>query len=96
MGIDEILGEQRQAVLELAARHGARHVRVFGSIARGEATTTSDVDFLVNMDPGRSFLDLCALGDDLEDLLGRKVDLVTEPAISPFLRDRILGEAVPL
>jgi len=96
MGIDEILGGQRQAVLELAARHGARHVRVFGSIARGEATTTSDVDFLVNMDPGRSFLDLCALGDDLEDLLGRKVDLVTEPAISPFLRDRILGEAVPL
>jgi uncharacterized protein len=96
MGIDELLGGQRQAVLELAARHGARHVRVFGSIARGEATTTSDVDFLVNMDPGRSFLDLCALGDDLEDLLGRKVDLVTEPAISPFLRDRILGEAVPL
>jgi predicted nucleotidyltransferase len=66
------------------------------SIARGEATTTSDVDFLVNMDPGRSFLDLCALGDDLEDLLGRKVDLVTEPAISPFLRARILGEAVLL
>jgi len=62
----------------------------------GEATPASNVDLLVNMDAGRSFLDLCALGDDLEDLLGRKVDVVSELAISPLLRDRILNEAVPL
>jgi len=96
MGIDELLGGHRQAVLDLAARHGARNVRVFGSIARDEATPASDVDLLVNMDAGRSFLDLCALGDDLEDLIGRKVNVVTEPGISRFLRARVLGEAVPL
>ena len=96
MGIDEILGEHRSAVLELAERHGASNVRVFGSIARGNATTTSDVDLLVNMDEGRSFLDLCALGDALEDLLGRRVDVVTEPALSRHLRERILEEAIAL
>ena len=96
MGIDEILGGHRQAVLELAKRHGASNVRVFGSIARGDATSSSDVDLLVAMDQGRSFLDLCTLGDELEDLLGRRVDLLTEPAISHLLRDRILKEAVPL
>jgi predicted nucleotidyltransferase len=96
MGIEEILGRHREAMLDLATRHGAKNVRVFGSIARGEGTTTSDVDLLVDMDQGRSFLDLCALGDDLEDLLGRRVDILTEPALSRFLRDRILNEAVPL
>jgi predicted nucleotidyltransferase len=96
VGIDELLGANRTAVLEIANRHGARNVRIFGSTARGEATTASDVDVLVTMDKGRSLLDLCALGNDLEDLLQRKVDVVTEPAISPHLRERILREAIPL
>ena len=96
MGIDELLGGHRKAVLDLAVKHGARHVRIFGSVARGSAGPTSDIDVLVSMDRGRSLLDLCALGDDLEDLLGRKVDILTEAAISPCLRDRILSEAIAL
>ena len=96
MGIDELLGAYRGAVLEIARRHGARNVRIFGSTARGEATPASDVDVLVTMDKGRSLLDLCALGNDLEDLLQRKVDVVTEPGLSPHMRERILREALPL
>jgi uncharacterized protein len=96
VGIDELLGTNRTAVLEIANRHGARNVRIFGSTARGEATAASDIDVLVTMEKGRSLLDLCALGNDLEDLLQRKVDVVTEPAISPHLRERILREAIPL
>jgi len=96
VGIDELLGANRQAFLEIAKRHGAQNVRIFGSTARGEATPASDLDVLVTMEKGRSLLDLCALGNDLEDLLQRKVDVVTEPAISPHLRERILREAIPL
>jgi uncharacterized protein len=96
VGIDELLGAYRGAVLEIASRHGARNVRIFGSTARGEATPASDVDVLVTMDKGRSLLDLCALGNELEDLLQRKVDVVTEPALSPHMRERILREALPL
>jgi predicted nucleotidyltransferase len=96
MSVDEFLTGHRQTVLEIAAKHGARNVRVFGSVARGEATEASDLDLLVNLESGRSLLDLCALGNALEDLLGRRVDVLTEPALSPYLRDRILREAVPL
>ena len=80
----------------IAAAHGARNVRVFGSVVRGESTDSSDLDLLVDMAVGRSLLDLVALGDDLEEALGVAVDVVTEKSLSPYLRDRILAEAVSL
>ncbi len=96
MGIREVFGVKRQAVLDLAARHGANKVRVFGSVARGEAQPDSDIDFLVEMDEGRSLLDLVALEQDLEELLGRKVEVAEPVGLHWFIRDRILKEAVPL
>ncbi len=96
MGIDEILGDKRQAVLDIAARRGARNVRVFGSVARGEATERSDLDLLVDMAPGRSLLDMSGLLLDLRELLGRDIDLVTEASLNHLLRGRILREARPL
>lgn len=81
--------------MRCAASHGARNVRVFGSIARGEAGATSDVDLLVEMEPGRSLLDLVGLWQDLEDLLGDHVDVLSDRDLSPHLRDRITAEAVP-
>lgn len=89
------LRRSRQAILAAAARRGARSVRVFGSVARGDATATSDVDVLVTFEPGRSLLDQVHLIADLEDLLGRRVDVVAEGGLLP--RDgHILAEAVPL
>ena len=96
MGIGELLQDKRAAILRIAASHGAHHVRVFGSVARGEATPTSDVDLLVELDPDRSLLDHVALKQELEDLLGRKVDVMTEKALHWYVRDRVLTEAVPL
>lgn len=96
MGIGELLRDKREAMLRIAASHGASHVRVFGSVARGEATPVSDVDLLVELEPGRSLLDHIALQQDLEDLLGRKVDVLTENALHWYVRDRVLAEAVPL
>ena len=92
----EPLKSNREAILRLAAAHGARKVRVFGSVARGTATPASDIDLLVDMEPGRSQLDLVALWQDLEDLLARKVDLVTDGGLSPYLREQIEAEALPL
>jgi predicted nucleotidyltransferase len=83
MAIDELLMEKRKDILRIARSHGARTVRVFGSVARGEAKPGSDVDVLVEMESGRSLLDLIAIKQDLEDLLSRKVDVVTEAAVSP-------------
>ena len=95
MGIDEVLSGKREAILRLASKHGAYNVRVFGSVARGEAGPTSDVDLVVDVQPwvGLEFL---GLWDELEDLLGRKVDLMTEQALKPGIRERILREAVAL
>ena len=95
MGIDEVLGGKREAILQLADKHGAYNVRVFGSVARGEAGPTSDVDLVVDVQPwvGLEFL---GLWDELEDLLGRKVDLLTERALKSGIRERILREAVAL
>ena len=94
MGIKEILGEKRGEIMRLAAKHGARDVRVFGSVARREARPESDVDILVTMELGRSLLDLIGFWQDVEHLLGRRVDVVSEGGLNPYLRDRILGEAV--
>ena len=71
-------------------------MRIFGSVARGESDSESDIDFLVNMEPGRSLLDLCGLLIDLEELLGRKVDVVTEKGLRDRIRERVLKEAVAL
>lgn len=88
--------QQRDAILCLAAKHGARNVRIFGSIVRGEATEHSDVDVLVDLEPGRSLLDQVGLQQELEALLGRRVDVVVEGGISPYIEQQILSEAVPL
>jgi uncharacterized protein len=93
--LDDLRG-RRDEILGYAASHGARNVRVFGSTARREAGNGSDVDLLVEMEPGRSLLDLVGLWQDLEDLLGAHVDLLSEGGVSPHLRERIYAEAVPL
>ena len=82
--------------MKIAAKHGACNVRIFGSVARGEAGENSDIDFLVELEPGRSLLDLAKLVVELEDLLNRKVDVVTEQGLYWLLRRRILTEARPL
>ena len=86
----------RDDILRIAAQHGARDVRIFGSVVRGEAQDASDLDVLVKLDEDRSLLDHVALKQDLEDLLGCDVDVVTEGALHRLLRDRILEEAKPL
>ena len=94
MRVVELLRQRRNEILKLASQHGARHVRVFGSAARGEADGDSDIDFLVELEPDRTLFDLGALLMDLQDLLGRKVDVVTDDSIYWLLRRRILKEAV--
>lgn len=88
--------ESREEIARIAAVHGARNVRVFGSAGRGEAGAASDLDLLVEMSEGRNLLDLIALSNDLEDTFGIEVDVVTESGLSPYLRERILAEAVAL
>jgi len=96
MGVRELLNPKREDILRIAARHGARNIRVFGSVARGEAGAESDIDFLVEMAPDHSLLDRIALKHDLEDLLARKVDVLTDKSVYWLLRRRILKEAQPL
>ena len=95
MGIDEVLGDKRRQILELARRYGAYNVRVFGSVARGEARADSDVDFLIDVRPGVG-LGFFSLWGALEDLLGREVDLVTEPSLREEIRAYVLREAQAL
>ena len=96
MNLSQLLQQKRRQVLEIAHQHGASNVRIFGSVARGETTETSDLDLLIEMAPERTLLDVIAIKQDLEELLGCKVDVVTEAAISPYLRDKVLHEAVRL
>jgi len=96
MTVGELVKAKREDILKIAAKHGARNVRVFGSVARGEAGPETDIDLLVDMEPDRSLLDLGGLWSDLNELLGRKVDIVTENSIYWLLRRRILKEARPL
>jgi predicted nucleotidyltransferase len=96
MKLTELLRLKKKEIEQIARQHGARNLRVFGSVARGEAAEGSDLDLLVEMEPGRNLLDLVAIKQDLEDLLGCKVDVVTEAAVSPYLRERVLNEAVSL
>jgi uncharacterized protein len=90
------LGLKRDEILAIAARHGARNLRVFGSVARGEDRPASDLDLLVDMETDRSLLDLVVLQQDLEALLHRNVDVVTDASVPQALRDRILADSRPL
>jgi uncharacterized protein len=93
---NNLLKQKRREILRIAAAHGAQDVRVFGSVSRGAAHVKSDVDLLVKLESGRSLLDLIAMKQDLEDLLGCEVDVVTEDAVSPYIRQQILKDAVSL
>lgn len=94
--IYELLKARREEILVAAAAHGARNVRIFGSAARGSADDLSDVDFLVDMEPGRTLFDVGGLLADLREILGRNVDVVTPHGLRQRMRDRVLREAVPL
>lgn len=96
MGADDLLKDKRDEILQIAARHGASNVRIFGSVARGEATRDSDIDLLVELERGRSLLDHAALVIELEELLGTRVDIATERGLKADVREEILGEARPL
>jgi predicted nucleotidyltransferase len=96
MSVHQALKQKRNEILNIATRYGARKVRVFGSTLKGKENRGSDIDFLVEMSPSCSLLDIIALKQDIEDLLDRNVDVVSEAAISPYFRDEILREAVNL
>lgn len=94
--IEGTLRENRQQILALAEKYGARNVRIFGSVARGEARLDSDIDFLVELEPGRSLFDLGGFLYELQSLLGVEVDVVTEKGLRARIRERVLREAIPL
>ena len=94
--MQELRSTRRDSVLGLAAKHGAYNVRVFGSVARGDTDSQSDVDFLVDLEPGRTLSDLGGLLMDLQEVLGAPVDIVTERGLRVRVRERVLAEAVPL
>jgi predicted nucleotidyltransferase len=96
MAVEALLKAKRDEILAVCAKYGARNVRLFGSVARSEADEQSDIDFLVELEPGRSLFDLGGLQYDLEQLLGCRVDVVTERGLKPRIRERVLREAVPL
>ncbi|MEW6530929.1 MAG: nucleotidyltransferase family protein [Thermodesulfobacteriota bacterium] len=96
MDARHLLKEKRSDILRIAQEHGARNVRVFGSVARGQADAESDIDLLVDMEPDRSLLDLGGLWHDLNTLLGVKVDVVTENGLRKRIRDHVMKEAIPL
>jgi predicted nucleotidyltransferase len=96
MAVDDLLKAKREEILRVRAEYGAYNVRVFGSVARSEADDQSDIDFLVEMEPGRSLLDLGGLQHELEQLLSRRADVVTERGLKGRVRDQVLSEAVPL
>jgi len=93
---ERLLNERRELILEAAARHGARNVRLFGSVARGDADDASDIDLLVDLEPGRSLFDLGGLWSELQVVVGHRVDVVTESGLKSEVRERVLTEAVPL
>ena len=96
MNMDDLRANHRETILRLATEHGARNPRIFGSVARGTATPESDIDLLVDLEQGRSLLDLGGLLMDLQKALGRPIDVVTVQGLRPRIRERVLDEAVPL
>jgi uncharacterized protein len=95
VALNDILN-RREEILRIAARHGASHVRVFGSVVRGQVREDSDVDFLVHLGDDRSLVDHIALIQELENLIGCRVDVVSEDSLHRAIRDRVLAEGVPL
>lgn len=93
---ETLIFSHRPAILRIARKHGARNIRIFGSVARKEADKDSDIDFLVDMEPGRSLFDLGGLLMDLQELLHCKVDVVTEKGLRERIRSSVLKEAIPL
>jgi len=91
-----LLNNYKEHINKIAFKHGVRSIRVFGSFARGEETVDSDIDLLVELEPKRSLLDIISMKYEIEDLTGRKVDVVTAKGISPYLVEQITKEAVPL
>jgi predicted nucleotidyltransferase len=96
MPLDHRLREKRNAILEIARKHGATNVRVFGSVARGDDDASSDIDLLVEFAPGGGLLRHAALVRELEALLGRRVDVISDRGLRPRIRHRVLKEAIPL
>ena len=96
MTIEQLLREKRDNIRSIAAKHGAYNVRIFGSVIRGEAGPDSDIDFLIDVGPTTSSWFPAGLILDLEEILGRRVEVVTEKALNPYIRDHVLREAVPL
>jgi predicted nucleotidyltransferase len=96
MKLEKMIKEKRDDILSISRRHGARRVRLFGSYARKSSSGTSDLDVLIEMEPGSSLLDIVAIKQDLEDLLGCKVDVVTESSLSPHMPEDVLKEAINL
>ncbi len=96
MSIYDLLKENRDEIVKIAEEHGATHVRIFGSVARGEADTESDVDFLVRLEPGTTLLKHAALIRELKKLLGCNVDVVSERGLRERIKDRVMREAVPI
>lgn len=96
MNLGDAIGGNKTLIFEMAKRYGARNLRVFGSFVRGDANQNSDVDLLVEMEPGRDLLDIIGFSQELEEKFGRKFDVLTDGGLSPYLRDSILSEARPL
>lgn len=96
MDIDKLLIAKRGEILSIAAKYGAHNVRIFGSVARGESGSESDLDVLVELEPNHSLMDHAGLMLDLQELLGCNVDVVTEKGLRPRFRERILSEAIIL
>jgi predicted nucleotidyltransferase len=96
MNIHRLVLDKREDILRIARLHGARNIRIFGSVLHGDETAESDLDLLIDLEPGRSLLDHIALIQDLEDLLGCRVDVVTENGLHWYIRDQVVKEAVPL
>lgn len=96
MPIKDLLKKKRNEIVKIASHYGIQRIRLFGSAARNEEGPASDIDFLVLFERGRSLLDLIGFKQEMEDLLGIKVDVVSEKGVSPYLKDQIFGGAVPL
>ena len=96
MNIDQFLHEKRDDIHDIAAKHGAYNIRIFGSVVRGEAGPDNDIDFLIDAGPTTSSWFPAGLILDLEEILGRRVEVVTEKALNPYIREHVLREAIPL